>query len=286
MTPRWLSGRARVAGVIGWPVDHSLSPRLHGWWLSRYGVDGAYVPMPVRPLDLIAAIDALPRLGFAGVNVTLPHKEPVIPLLDGVTPIAERIGAVNTIVIDADQRRIGDNTDAFGFFENMQRQAPRWRGEAGPAMVLGAGGAARAVSVALLLAGVVKLRLCNRDTTRAHVLAHALGGPVEVVSWADRSAAMEGCGLVVNTTSLGMIGQPPLEVDLSALPPVAVVTDIVYRPLLTPLLKDARARGLTIVDGLGMLLHQARPGFHAWFGIDPEVNDELVHHVAAGMADG
>lgn len=269
-----LSGAARLAGVLGWPVAHSRSPRLHGHWLQHYGIDGAYVPLPVRPERFEAAVRALLDLGFRGANVTIPHKEAALALCDAVTPLARRIGSVNTLVF-RDGRIEGDSSDGFGFLENLRQEAPDWRAGAGPAVVLGAGGAARAVIAALLDAGAPAVRLLNRTRTRAEALAEALGGVVEVLDWGAWEPALGGAGLLVNTTSLGMSGQPPLEIELAALPPRTLVNDIVYVPLETPLLAVARARGNPVVDGLGMLLHQARPGFEAWFGLLPEVTPAL-----------
>ncbi len=269
-----LTGRARLAGVIGWPVAHSRSPRLHGYWLERYRVDGAYVPLAVRPGDLPRALAALPALGLAGCNLTLPHKEAALALLDSLSPTARAIGAVNTVVV-RDGRLEGDNTDAFGFLENLRAGAPGWRAAAGPAVVLGAGGAARALLHGLLAEGAPEIRLANRTRERAEALARHFGGPITVVPWSERAAALEGATLLVNSSSLGMSGGAPLEIPLAALPPAAVVTDIVYSPLETDLLRRARARGHAAVDGLGMLLHQARPGFAAWFGREPEVDEAL-----------
>lgn len=277
-----LTGKARLAGVMGWPVAHSQSPRLHGYWLSEHGVDGAYLPLAVRPDDLAAALRALPVLGFRGVNLTLPHKERALALCDEVSEPARRIGAVNTIVVDEDRRLVGSNTDAFGFLANL-RDVSDWRADAGPAVVLGAGGAARAVAVALSDAGVESIALINRTASRAEALAQTLGGAVHAVPWAARADALAGAALLVNTTTLGMSGQPPLELDLDALPGDAVVNDIVYAPLETPLLATARARGNPVVDGLGMLLHQARPGFEAWFGVRAEVTAALRDFVLDGL---
>jgi shikimate dehydrogenase len=280
---RYLSGRTRLAGIMGWPVAHSLSPRLHGHWLLRYGIDGAYVPLPVPPERLEQALSVLPALGFAGVNLTIPHKEAAVSLVDRLSSRAKRIGAVNTVVVEADGMLSGDNTDGFGFIAALSESQVGWGAEAGPAVVLGAGGAARALAVALLDAGVPEVRLLNRTPERARALADELGGSVQIVDWTARAAALDGAALLVNTTSLGMHGQPPLDLELNALPPRALVTDVVYTPLITPLLALAQARGNPVVDGLGMLLHQARPGFRAWFGVDPEVDDDLRAVVAAGL---
>lgn len=277
-----ITGKARLAGVIGWPVSHSRSPLLHNHWLEHYGIDGAYVPLAVRPEDIADALRALPKLGFAGVNVTLPHKETALAVCDTADAFARRVGAVNTIVVGRDGALHGCNTDGFGFVENLRQGAPEWRAAVGPAVVLGAGGAARAVLGALLDAGVPEIRLSNRTTARAEALAASFGGPIRVVPWAEAATALGDAALLVNTTSLGMSGQPPLVLDLAALPPWAVVTDLVYVPLRTALLEAAARRGCRVVDGLGMLLHQARPGFEAWFGRAPEVTEELRRFVLTG----
>ncbi|WP_299399664.1 shikimate dehydrogenase [Pelagibius sp.] len=269
-----LSGKAALAGVIGWPIGHSLSPRLHGFWLDHYGIDGAYLPLSVAPDNLESALRGLRDAGFRGVNVTIPHKESVMALCDRVDDTARRIGAVNTLIFDADGIQ-GSNSDAFGFFENLKAAAPDYEAAAGPALLLGAGGAARAVAVALLDAGLAELRICNRSAERAERLAAELGSGAKVVSWDHRAAALDDLGLLVNSTSLGMTGQPPLALDLDRLAAGAVVYDLVYAPLETPLLADARTRGARAVDGLGMLLHQARPGFAAWFGVEPKVTAAL-----------
>ncbi len=276
------SGNARLAGVLGWPVGHSRSPRLHGLWLERLGVDGAYVPLAVRPEDLALVVAALPKMGFAGANLTVPHKEAALALVDELDPLAARIGAVNTLVVLPDGRIEGRNTDAFGFLENLRRNAPQWRPAAGPAVVLGAGGAARAVVAALADAGVPEIRLANRSRKRAEALAADFGPAVRPVDWDHRAAALAGCALLVNTTTLGMDGQPPLDIDLDALPTAAVVNDIVYVPLETALLRAARGRGHVAVDGIGMLLWQAVPAFEAWFGLRPEVTADLRDFVLGG----
>lgn len=272
-----ITGKAQLAGVIGWPVGHSRSPLLHGFWLRHLGIDGAYVPLAVKPEDFATVVAALPKMGFRGANVTVPHKEQALRLVDDLEPLAERIGAVNTLVVKDDGTIEGRNTDAFGFLENLRRGAPDWKPTVGPAVVLGAGGAARAVCAALVDAGVPEIRVVNRNTARAEQLARDIGGNI-IVSGPD----LDGVALLVNTTTLGMIGQPPLEIDLSALPDHAVVNDIVYAPLETDLLKAAKARGNVVVDGIGMLLWQAVPGFEAWFGMRPEVTQELRDHVLGG----
>lgn len=277
-----LSGGARLAGVIGWPVAHSLSPRLHGYWLQRYGIDGAYVPLAVRPGALAAALEGLVALGFRGANVTVPHKEAAAAAAGSLSETARRIGAVNTLVVGEDGKLRGDNTDAFGFAENLKAAGITIAERHAAAAVIGAGGAARAVVVALADAGVAEIRLINRTRERAQAVAASIGQPVTVVDWHERGDALAGAALVVNATVLGMTGQPPLDLHLDALPRGAVVTDLVYAPLCTPLLAAAQARGHRTVDGLGMLLHQARPGFRAWFGIDPEVTSALRRFVLAG----
>jgi shikimate dehydrogenase len=276
-----LTGAARIAGVMGWPIKHSRSPRLHGYWIEKYRVDGVYVPLSVNPDELALALRALRTLGFAGVNLTVPHKELALPVLDHVDPLARRIGAANTIVVRADGTLAGSNSDAFGFIENIRSSALSWSQDA-PAVVIGAGGAARAVVVALIDEGVRTVRVVNRTKERAARLADEFG--IVPVEWGSWRAALDGAGLLVNTTTQGMAGEPALDVELASLPTQAVVNDIVYVPLETPLLAAARRRGNRIVDGLGMLLHQARPGFKAWFGVDPEVTPELRAHVAKGLS--
>ncbi len=277
-----ISGKARLAGVIGWPVGHSRSPRLHGFWLDQLGIDGAYVPLAVRPEDLEHVLTALPRMGFSGVNLTVPHKEAALRVVDDVDPVARRIGAVNTVIVRPDGTLLGQNTDAFGFLENLRRGASQWQPVQGPAVVLGAGGAARAVCAALVDAGVPEIRLVNRSVERAAQLAMDVGGPIRVLGWDQVGYAQHEAALLVNTTTLGMTGQPGLDLDLSPLPTQAVVNDIVYAPLETVLLAAAKARGNQVVDGLGMLLWQGVPGFAAWFGIRPDVTDDLRQFVLAG----
>jgi shikimate dehydrogenase len=269
-----LTGKAMLAGITGWPVGHSRSPLLHGTWIIRYGLDAAYVPLPIRAENFAGAIRGLANAGLRGLNVTIPHKEAAFAVCDTVSPRALRAGAVNTLVF-RDGRIEGDCTDGFGFLASLGGFDPA----SGPAVVLGAGGAARAVAAALLDAGCPRVTLVNRTPARAEALAKALAGPIEVRD----TPPLEGAALLVNTTSLGMAGQPPLTIDLASLPAHAVVADAVYVPLETPLLAAARARGLRGSDGLGMLLHQARPGFEAWFGIMPEVDEGLRRIVAADI---
>ena len=265
----------RLSGVIGWPVGHSRSPALHGHWLARHGIAGAYVALPVHPDHLEQALRALPVLGFAGCNVTVPHKEAAFRLVDHLDRSAARLGAVNTILVRPDGTLEGRNTDGEGFLKHLQASAPGWVPTDRPVLVLGAGGAARAIVGALADIGVPEIRIANRTDARAESLAREFGPPLKAWPWAHRDDGLAGCGLVVNTTQLGMNGYPALELALDRLPRDGVVCDIVYSPLETALLADARRRGLVAVDGLGMLLHQARAGFAAWFGVEPEVDEAL-----------
>lgn len=265
--------RIPLAGVLGHPVAHSRSPALHGYWLRRYGLQGFYIPMDVAPLDLAEAVRTLPKLGFVGVNVTIPHKEPILQIADIVTDRAALIGAANTLIFRKDGKIHADNTDGMGFIANLRQHAPNWHPPAGPAAVLGAGGAARAVVAALLEAGVPEIRLSNRTRPRAEALRSDFGAKVVVQDWVQSGAMMEDCATVVNTTSLGMVGKPPLQVPMDALSAGTLVTDLVYTPLQTQFLIEAEARGCVTVDGLGMLLHQAAPGFERWFGQRPDVDE-------------
>ncbi len=278
-----ISAKAKLAGVMGWPVDHSLSPRLHGYWLEANGIDGAYLPLAVAPEHFVQALEVLARLGFRGVNITVPHKEAALDAVDVADPLARRIGAVNTITVRDDGSLEGTNTDAYGFTEQLKATVPGWQASMGPAVIIGAGGAARAISVALLDAGVAEIRIVNRTLARAEALATAVGEPVRVVAWTGRANAVGDAALVVNTTTLGMTGQPALDLEAASINDDAVVCDIVYAPLQTPLLRAAAGRGLRCVDGLGMLIHQARPGFEAWFGVAPEITDDLRAFLAADL---
>ncbi|MCU9837215.1 shikimate dehydrogenase [Ruegeria sp. WL0004] len=264
--------RIPLAGVIGHPIAHSKSPRLHGHWLKTYGINGHYIPMDVAPQDLVQVIRTLPKAGFVGVNVTIPHKEAVMSAVDQITDRATLIGAVNTLTFREDGRILGDNTDGYGFMENLRSGAPDWDPKSGPAVVFGAGGAARAVITALAEAGVPEIIVTNRTRPRAEKLRDDFGQRVTVTDWVQAGNVVEDARLVVNTTSLGMIGKPELRVPLDGLRPDAVVTDLVYTPLKTRLLATAEEMGCTTVDGLGMLLHQAVPGFERWFGERPVVD--------------
>jgi len=271
----------KLAGVMGWPVAHSRSPVIHNHWIAHHGLRGAYVQLPVRPEQLETALRSLPVLGFAGCNLTIPHKVAALQLVDRVDALARRIGAVNTIVVEQDQSLTGRNTDGFGYIHSLLDAQPDWRADAGPATVIGAGGASRAIIVSLIDQGASEIRLSNRSWAKAHDMAQEFGGPVCAVPWAERHDALTGAALLVNTTNQGMHGEPPLDLRLNLLPQQALVSDIIYVPMETPLLAAARKRGNVTVNGLGMLLHQARPAFEAWFGVMPEVSPALLEKVHA-----
>src|SRR5260370_13207561 len=279
-------GTTRLAGIMGWPVAHSRSPLLHGFWLNETRTDGAYVPLPVRPEHIEPALRALAILGFRGCNLTIPHKQAALNVAERVEASARRMGAVNTIVVAPDGTLEARNTDMFGFRENLREAVPHWRPAAGPAVILGAGGSARAVVAALTDAGVSEIRIVNRTLSRAEIVASDLetsATRITVHPWSEVSNVQRHAGLLVNTTSLGMIGEPPLNLDL-LLPPTAPVVDIVYVPLETDLLSAARRRGNPVVDGLGMLLHQGRPGFEAWFCASVRVDPQLRATIVATLA--
>ena len=267
--------RFLLAGVMGWPVMHSRSPKLHNYWFERYGLAGTYVPLAIKPEGLERALRALPALGFAGCNLTIPHKEQALRIVDHADARAQRIGAISCVTVNADGSLTGTNNDWYGFLENLREAFPGWRADAGPAVVMGAGGASRAVVDALIHEGAKEIRLINRTRARAESLAAALGGPVTVLGWDERHRALEGAALLVNTTNQGMVGNPPLDLSLDALPRTAEVCDIIYIPGETPLLKAARERGNRTVNGLGMLLHQGRPAWRSWFDREVEVTAEL-----------
>lgn len=271
-----VTAKARTFGIIGHPVGHSLSPMIHNTWIADLGLDAVYVPLPVAPGGLADAFSGLRALGFSGANITIPHKEEALKLAGRLADSAKDLGAVNTIQI-SNGEIIGHNTDAAGFMAHLAAAVPDWRAHLRDrtCLVLGAGGAARAVLYGLLKAGCASVTLTNRSGERAAALAAAFNslGAVRAIPWEDRAAAVSDAGLVVNTTSLGMTGNPPLELDLSAAPNAAIVYDIVYSPLQTPFLKSAAARGLVAVDGLGMLIGQAQAAFEIWFGTRPAVSD-------------
>jgi shikimate dehydrogenase len=260
---------------MGWPVMHSRSPALHNYFFRHYGLAGTYLPLAIAPDRLAPALRALAPLGFAGCNLTIPHKERALAIVDEVDPLARRIGAISCVVVRPDGSLWGTNNDVHGFARNILQEQPEWRADAGPAVVIGAGGGARAVVYSLVDRGAREIRLINRTRGRAETVAREFGSVVKTIDWQDRDRALEGAAMLVNTTSQGMVGQPPLDLDLAKLPPAALVSDIVYIPVETPLLAAARRRGNRTVDGLGMLLHQACIAWRLWFGIDPEVTPAL-----------
>ncbi len=265
--------RIPLAAVIGSPIAHSRSPALHAHWLRRYGIPGYYIPMDVAQADLAEVIRAMPKMGFVGANVTIPHKETVLGLADLVTDRAALIGAANTLIFRKDGKIHADNTDGYGFVENLRSGAVDWAPKTGPAAVFGAGGAARAVLASLIDVGVPEIRLSNRTRARADGLQKEFGAKVKVFDWVQAGNMLDGAMTVVNASSLGMVGKPDLRVPLDALSAKAVVTDLVYTPLETAFLKHASEAGCSVVDGLGMLLYQAAPAFERWFGMRPEVDD-------------
>jgi shikimate dehydrogenase len=275
------SDRFLLAGVMGWPVMHSRSPMLHNHWLRQYDLAGSYVPLAIRPEALGAALRALHPLGFAGVNLTIPHKQQALTIVDEVDTVARSIGAISCVVVRPDGSLAGTNNDCWGFIQNLKQEQPEWRADAGPIVVIGAGGGSRAVCYGLAQEGAREIRLVNRTFVRAQGLADDFGPPLSPVPWEQRGDALEGAAMVVNTTSLGMVGQPALDISLDRLPASAIAADIVYIPLETPLLAAARRRGNRTVDGLGMLLNQGRPAWKAWFGLEPEVTPELREMIEA-----
>lgn len=264
--------RIPLAAVIGSPVAHSKSPQLHNHWLKVNGLPGFYIPMEVDTEDLETVLRTLPKMGFVGVNITIPHKEKVLDIADLITDRATLIGAANTLIFRQDGKIHADNTDGYGFINNIRQNAPNWEPSSGPAAILGAGGAARAVVASLLDAGVPEILISNRTKVRAEALRADFGKRLTVVDWVQAGNMLDDAVTVVNTTSLGMIGKPPLRVPLDGLRPGAVVNDLVYAPLKTQFLAEAEEMGCHIVDGLGMLLHQAVPAFERWFGVRPEVD--------------
>jgi shikimate dehydrogenase len=264
-----------LAGVMGWPVMHSRSPMFHNYWLKQHGLAGTYVPLAVRPEHLAGALRGLHPLGFAGVNITIPHKQEAMKIVDEVTALAKAIGAISCVIVRSDGSLAGTNNDCYGFMHAVRQEHPSWRADAGPAVVIGAGGGSRAVCYGLAQEGAREIRLVNRTFERAQEIARGFGGPIRALPWADRHDALEGAAMAVNTTSQGMVGNAPLDLKLDKLPSSALAADIVYIPLETPFLEQARKRGNRTINGLGMLLNQGRPAWKAWFGIEPEVTAEL-----------
>lgn len=269
------SHRIPLAGVIGHPVAHSKSPKLHGHWLKKYGLSGHYIPMDVAPENLESVLRTLPKAGFVGANITVPHKEAALEIADLISDRATLIGAANTLIFREDGKIHADNTDGYGFIENLRQGVPDWDPKNGPAVVLGAGGAARAILTSLLSAGVPEILLTNRTRLRAEALQQEFGKRIRVIDWIQAGNVLEDASLVVNTTVLGMTGKPELRIPLDGLSKDTVVTDIVYSPLKTRLLQVAEEVGCRTVDGLGMLIYQAIPGFERWFGQRPEVDEDV-----------
>jgi shikimate dehydrogenase len=267
--------RFLLAGVMGWPVMHSRSPIFHNYWFGKHGLAGTYVPLAIRPEHLAAALRGLHPLGFAGVNVTIPHKQEAMKIVDEVDMLARSIGAISCIVVRPDGSLSGTNNDCYGFIHAVRQEQPGWRADAGPIVVIGAGGGSRAVCYGLAREGAKDIRLVNRSIARAKDIEREFGGPIKALPWEQRHDALEGVAMAVNTTSCGMVGQPPLDLRLDKLPKSALAADIIYIPLETPFLAAARVRGNRTINGLGMLLNQGRPAWKAWFGIEPEVTPEL-----------
>jgi shikimate dehydrogenase len=274
-TPMANPDRFLLAGVMGWPVMHSRSPLLHNYWFKQHSLTGTYVPLAIAPATLAAALRALHPLGFAGCNLTLPHKQAAMTVVDEVDALAKNIGAISCVIARPDGSLAGTNNDCYGFIENLRQSQPGWRADAGPVVVIGAGGGARAVCYGLAQEGAREIRVVNRSLARAQEIANNFGGPLKALPWEQRHDALDGAAMVVNTTSCGMVGQPALDLKLDKLSKNALAADIIYIPLETPLLAAARARGNPTVNGLGMLLHQGRPAWKAWFGIEPQVTAEL-----------
>jgi len=267
--------RFLLAGVMGWPVMHSRSPMFHNYWFTKHGLAGAYVPLAIRPEGLRGALRALHPLGFSGCNLTIPHKQEAMKIVDEVDALAKSIGAISCVVVHPDGSLSGTNNDCYGFINAVKHEQPGWRADAGPVVVVGAGGGSRAVCYGLAQEGAKEIRLVNRTLDRARGIAEAFGGPIKALDWEQRHDALEGAAMVVNTTSCGMVGQPALDIRLDKLPKTALAADIIYIPLETPFLAAARKRGNRTLNGLGMLLNQGRPAWKAWFGIEPEVTAEL-----------
>lgn len=275
-----------LAGVMGWPVMHSRSPLMHNYWFAQQGLAGTYVPLAIEPGKLEPALRALGRLCFSGCNLTIPHKQDAMAIVDEVDMVARKIGAISCVVVRDDGSLFGTNNDWLGFIGNLKQRAPDWRATAGPAAVMGAGGGARAICYGLMQEGAPEIRLVNRTRERAEAIAAEFGGPIRVMSWEERHEALDGVATAVNTTSLGMVGQPDLELRLDRLPGEALATDIIYTPLETPFLAAARERGNPTVNGLGMLLHQGPPAWKMWFGVEPTVTEELRERMERSIMGG
>lgn len=276
-----MSGEFGLAGVMGWPIAQSRSPVIHNYWLEKYRINGRYVPLAVKPERLPDAIRGLPALGFRGCNLTMPHKQMAMAMVDSLTDTAKRIGALNCIVVGDEGKLLGVNNDGNGYVLSVQEVAPQWTPDAGPIAILGAGGAARALIVALLERGAKEIRLINRTLEKAEQLAKEYGAAIKPMAWDKRSDVIGDVALLANATSQGMIGKPALDISLDKLSKQTLVSDLIYVPPETPFLAAAKARGNVTINGLGMLLHQARPAFQAWFGVMPEITPELRAAVMA-----
>lgn len=270
-----LQDRFLMAGVMGWPVMHSRSPLMHNHWFAQENLKGVYVPLAIQPENLTSALRSLHALGFSGCNLTIPHKQQALKIVDEIDPVALKMGAISCVAVKEDGRLVGSNNDAAGFIRNIKEFQPNWQANQGPIVVIGAGGGSRAVCQGLIQEGATEIRLVNRHLERAQIIKADLGGPIHAHAWSDRADLMEGASMVVNTTSQGMVGQTALDIQLDKLPLDALATDIVYTPLETPFLAQARTRGNNTLNGLGMLLHQGPLGWKAWFGIEPKVTPEL-----------
>ena len=280
------SDRFHMAGVMGWPVMHSRSPMMHNYWMEQQGLAGTYVPLAIEPGKIGPALRAMHPLGFAGCNLTIPHKQDAMEIVDEVDEVAKKIGAISCVVVRDDGSLFGTNNDWLGFLGNLKEFRPDWRADAGPVTVIGAGGGSRAVCYALLDQGVTEIRLVNRTRERAEKLAEEFGGPIEVHSWEERHDALDGVAMAVNVTSQGMQGETALDIQLDALPVDAIAADIIYIPLETPFLAAARARGNPTLNGVGMLLHQGPPAWKRWFGVEPQVTPDLRAEMEKGISGG
>jgi len=280
------SDRFHMAGVMGWPVMHSRSPMMHNYWMEQQGLAGTYVPLAIEPGKIGPALRAMHPLGFAGCNLTIPHKQAAMEIVDEVDEVAKKIGAISCVVVRDDGSLFGTNNDWLGFLGNLKEFHPDWRADAGPVTVIGAGGGSRAVCYALLDQGVTEIRLVNRTRERAEKLAEEFGGPIAVHPWEERHDALDGVAMAVNVTSQGMQGETALDIQLDALPVDAIAADIIYIPLETPFLAAARARGNPTLNGVGMLLHQGPPAWKRWFGVEPQVTPDLRAEMEKSISGG
>jgi shikimate dehydrogenase len=272
-----IKGNSKLIGVIGWPIHHSKSPLLHNYWLEKYQINAVYIPIPVHPNDIEEAIKTLKKIGFLGINVTIPHKEKLLNIVNIIDLNAKKIGAVNTIVFEEDGKILGKNSDGDGFYQNLIHHVPTYQPSTTKIVIYGAGGAARAIIITLIDRGCKNITIVCRDKNKAQKIIEDFEEPLSWISWDNRSEVLENCTLLINTTQLGMINEMSLEINLEMLPQNAIVYDIIYNPLETPLLKEAKKRNLIAINGLGMLIHQGRIGFESWFNINPEVTPELVN---------